>query len=99
MNAPNILQLIETHKNQLRDFGLIRVGLFGSTMRDEATETSDVDLLLEFEPAKKNYRNFYNSTEYLERLFKRRIDAVTPQSLSPYIRPHMEKNIHYVEIG
>mgnify|MGYP001578607280 CR=1 FL=1 len=99
MTLHSVTQTLSAQKDILSRFGLRRIGVFGSTARNEASETSDIDLLLDFDPAKKTYKNFIASTTFLEKLLKKSVDAVTPQALSPYIRPHIEKDITYVQIS
>lgn len=48
-----ILQTLATHKLQLADFGVRQIGLFGSYVRNEATENSDIDLLVDIRKDKK----------------------------------------------
>ncbi len=92
----NILTIIENHQEQLKDFGVKRVGLFGSFVREEQNADSDVDLLVEFEPSKKTFKNFMRLCFYLEELFQREVELVTPESLSPYIGPHILREVEYV---
>lgn len=99
MTLLSITQSISAQKQKLQTFGLRRIGVFGSIAREESTPTSDIDLLLDFDPTKKTYKKFFASTVFLEHLLKRPIDAVTPQALSPYIKPHIEKDITYVQIS
>ena len=99
MTIQSITLALEAQKQALQAFGLRKIGIFGSTARGEESATSDIDLLLDFDPAKKTYRNFFASTEFLENLFHRSIDAVTPQALSPYIKPHIEQDVTYVQIS
>ena len=54
-------------------------------------ETSDVDILVEFE--EPTFRNFMGLAFFLEGLFGREVDLVTTKGLSPYIRPHVEKEV------
>lgn len=50
-----ILSFLEQRKSELfSEYQLIRIGLFGSFARNEATEDSDIDLLVEFEPDTEN---------------------------------------------
>ncbi|MBI4066656.1 nucleotidyltransferase family protein [Candidatus Gottesmanbacteria bacterium] len=98
MDLQTVRSTIEQHKHELRDFGLRRVGIFGSLARDSATAKSDIDLLLDFDPDKKTYRNFFGGTVCLETLLRRPVDTVTPQGLSPYIKPYVERDITYVQI-
>jgi hypothetical protein len=74
---------------EIRGFGVRRVALFGSVLRGEAGPESDVDLLVEFDPAQKTFENFMGLALFLEDLLERRIEIVTPEFLSPYIGPHI----------
>jgi len=94
-----ILQLLFDHRKQLASFGVEQIGLFGSFARDEATEDSDVDLLVDLQQDKKKFRNFMSLNYYLEELMGRKVELVTRQSLSPYIGPHILKSVEYVSIG
>lgn len=80
------LRLAET---EIRAFGVLRLALFGSVARGMAGPDSDVDLLVEFDPAKKTFDNFMGLAIYLEDLLERRVDVVTPEFLSPHIGPHI----------
>jgi uncharacterized protein len=74
---------------EIRRFGVRRLALFGSIVRGEASPDSDVDFLVEFEPARKTFDHFVGLALYLEGLMDRRVDIVTPEFLSPYIGPHI----------
>ena len=85
------------HRRQLKDLGVEWIGLFGSFIRNtEIRVDSDVDLFIDFNASKKNFDNFMNLSFYLEDLFGRKVDIVTPQSLSKYIGPHILKHLEYV---
>lgn len=47
-----ILQILVAHKQQLIAFGVNKIGLFGSYLRNEATEQSDIDLLVDIQKEK-----------------------------------------------
>lgn len=99
MDIQTVIHTLRQQKETLRSYGLRRVGVFGSFARHEEQEKSDLDMLLDFEPKKKTYRNFFASTTFLERIFKRSVDAVTPQSLNRYLKPRVEKEVSYVQIS
>jgi len=80
---------LESAEAEIRSFGVRRLALFGSVRRDEARPDSDVDLLVEFEPALKTFDNFMGLAAYLEDLLGRRVELVTPEYLSPYLGPHI----------
>lgn len=82
----DIFQIIAAHEERIRAFGVNRLGLFGSFVRDQAVPGSDVDLLVEFEPGLKSFLNFVNLGFFLEEILDRKVELVTYESLSPYNR-------------
>ena len=54
MNLQSILDTITLHKDEIHQFGIRQIGIFGSLMTGTNTAESDIDLLLDFEPQKKN---------------------------------------------
>lgn len=99
MDKQFILSKLSSQRQQLKNFGVSRIGLFGSMVRGQATQTSDVDVLVEFEPGKKSFRNFMGTASLLEGLLDRSIDLVTPEALSSYLKPKIEKEVEYVQIS
>lgn len=98
ITAQALLDTIASNKAQLRKFGVTRMGVFGSAVRGEATERSDIDILVEFDPLQHTYRNYYGTATYLEEVLKRPVDLVTSGSISPYLKPYIEKEVQYVQI-
>ena len=94
-----IIDLLKQNSTQLGKFGVSRIGVFGSFVTGEQNAQSDVDLVVEFNEGQKNFRNFMGTASFTEDLLGRKVDLLTPQSLSPYIAPHIEKNIEYVQIS
>jgi len=92
----NILSVIRRHKPQLASFGVNRIGLFGSYVRNEQKPQSDIDILVDFESEKETFDNFMNLYSYLEELFvNEKIEVVTVNGLSPYIGQHILKEVSY----
>jgi predicted nucleotidyltransferase len=90
------LSLIQKHQDSIKALGVRKLGLFGSFVRKEHNVESDVDLLVEFEPGQKTFDNFMQLAFFLEDLFRRRVELVTPESLSPYIGPHIMNEVEDV---
>lgn len=63
----------------MKRFGVKHIGLFGSCARGEETENSDVDVLVEFE--EPSFDNFMDLAFYLEDLFGRKVDILTPEGV------------------
>ena len=95
-NKQNILSTIKKNQNKIESFGVKRLGLFGSFVREEQNLESDIDLLVEFEQGKKTFDNFIHLSFLLENLLGHHIELVTSESLSPYIKPHIMKEVEYV---
>ena len=95
----DITDLILKNSLSIKRFGARSIGLFGSFVEDKQNEQSDVDLIVEFEKDKKTYDNYINLAYYLEDLFNRKVELVTPESLSKYIKPHILKSTEYVSLN
>ena len=91
MNRDEALDLLRTHKSVLAErFGVTSLALFGSFARDQATDTSDVDVLVSFrEPA--TWKSYFGVQFYIEDLLGRRVDLVTDNALRPELRPYVER--------
>jgi len=70
-------------------FGVTRLALFGSTARDEATPTSDVDILVSFDGPATSQR-YFGVQFYLEDLLGCAVDLVTEKAIRPELRPYIE---------
>lgn len=71
-----------------REFGVARLSVFGSAVRDDFdAERSDVDLLVEFRPeAGAGLLALVRLEDKLTELFDRKVDLLTPDGLSKYLR-------------
>jgi predicted nucleotidyltransferase len=70
-----------------RHHGIRRLSLFGSVLRDDFSEASDVDVLVEFEPGTKvTFFSLARVEAALSALFGRRADVHASRSLSPHLR-------------
>ena len=78
-------------------FGVETIGIFGSVSRGEDTADSDVDVLISFQEGRVNFSSFVHLADYLEELFGRRVDLLTTDGISPYMRPYIEAEVISVE--
>ncbi len=93
----NIIAILKSHKADLLKFGVTNVGLFGSYLRNEQSNKSDIDLLIDFEPGKENFDNYMAVYDIFENIFKnQKVELVTKNGLSKYIGPKILKDILYV---
>ncbi|RPJ60073.1 MAG: nucleotidyltransferase [Acidobacteria bacterium] len=91
-----VLALLRQNRALVEQLGVRRLGLFGSFRRGEPRADSDVDLLIEFAPERKSFRNFMRLAFMLEDLFRRRVELVTPEGLSPHLRETILRDVEYV---
>jgi uncharacterized protein len=96
LNKQEILSRLAENSALLRKFHVSRIGLFGSYARQEQKKRSDIDLLVEFDAA--TFDNFMNLVFAMERLFRKKIDLVMQESLSPYIKPLIEQEVIWLEV-
>ena len=95
-NKEELIELLIKNQEKILSFGIERVGIFGSFVRNEMSSESDVDFYVEFKESFKSYDNFMDLAFYLKELTGREIELVTPNSLSPYIGPEILKEVKYV---
>ncbi len=92
-----IMGILKKHKNEIKNkFGVKEFGIFGSYVRDEQKEDSDIDILVEFKEGYKTFDNYMNLKFYLEELFGLKIDLVSKTTLKPRLKPHIMKEVVYV---
>lgn len=82
MTKDEIKSIILKNKEILKKYKVKSIALFGSYVRNEQREDSDVDLLVEFE--EDTYNNFVNLIFALENLLKKEVTVVSTEDLSPY---------------
>ena len=96
MTGNEVLDLLRAHKPLLAErFGVTQLALFGSFARDQATDRSDVDILVQFDgPA--TAKSYFGLQFYLEDLLSRRVDLVTTKALRNEFRPYVEREARLV---
>ncbi len=81
---------IEISRETLHDFcernHIRKLALFGSVLRDDFSEDSDIDVLVEFEPGHVPGFRFFGIQDELSELLGREVDLNTPGFLSPHVR-------------
>lgn len=96
MKRDETLRLLQSHKAELaKQFGVIRLALFGSTVRNAAKPGSDIDILIAFDGPATSKR-FFGAQFYLEDLLENPVDLVTEKALRPELRPYIEQEAVYV---
>jgi predicted nucleotidyltransferase len=92
MRRDDVLRLLKDHRDELKQrFGVQSLRLFGSVARDEASDHSDVDILVAFEDS-PTFRGYMDLRIFLEDLFGIDVDLVTETGLKDHARPFVERD-------
>ena len=99
MDSEEIIALLRKHYPFLvEEYGVRRIGLFGSFAKGKPHPSSDIDLIIEFERP-IGFR-FVELAEYLEKVLGRKVDLLTPASIQsiriPWVAEEIEESIVYV---
>ena len=99
LTKKTILQRLKKNAPEISKFGVLQIGLFGSYVREEQTNKSDIDIFVEFDTQKESYDNFINLCFLLDDVFKnKKVEVVTKKGLSHYIGPKILKEVEYVTL-
>ena len=94
MNKDDIVKELVKIKNRYGN-EIIRIGIFGSVARGEATQYSDIDIIIE-----QKYPDLFLLGKIkieLEEKFKRHVDIIRiRKSLSPFLKKRIERDTIYV---
>jgi hypothetical protein len=86
MRLEEVSRILNEQRSDLnRRYGVKSLAVFGSVARDQATPTSDIDLLVEFNRSVGLF-GLFELQDHLEQLFGCPVDLGTPASLKPRIR-------------
>ncbi len=95
MTRNDILTILRDNRDTIARYGVRRIGLFGSYARDEQTQESDIDILVEFDEV--TIKEYLDLKEFLEMLLGRRVDLVFSDTLKPRLQPAILGEAIYVE--
>ncbi|MEK6755716.1 MAG: nucleotidyltransferase family protein [Bacteroidota bacterium] len=90
MKRDEILALLRGYRTELEGYGVKSLAIFGSVARNEATEESDIDILVEFgQPV--GLFEFVRIKARLEKILNRPVDLVTPEALKKQLKERILK--------
>ena len=93
-----ILITITEEKLAIKNYGVRRLGLFGSFSRHQQNPRSDVDILVEFQQGKKTFDNYMDLKFFLERHLHRKVDLVVKEALKPAVKSSIAREIVYASL-
>ena len=97
MDREQIIRTLKAHEAELRRRGVRRAALFGSVARGEAHDDSDIDVMLDLDPAAQiSVFDYAGIVSYVQALFTEPVDVANHESLHPHVRPSAEREAIYV---
>jgi uncharacterized protein len=96
MKRDDILAILREFKRDYAEkYGILEIGVFGSTARDEAGEDSDVDICIKTKTP--NPFALVHIKEDIEEMVRKHVDIVRVRDkMNPFLREHIEKEGRYV---
>jgi len=83
---------MQRHAQAIKAMGATSLYVFGSTVRDDATAASDLDLFIDYDPTSRfNAFDLVGIKQYLEDQFQMPVDLTTRDGLHPMLRTEIER--------
>ncbi|MEW6095406.1 MAG: nucleotidyltransferase family protein [bacterium] len=106
LTKEEIIKKLRENREILKRYGVKRIGLFGSYSQGKQKSNSDIDLVVEFGLSNfgKDFKGlfdvFMDLSSYIEKLFDRKVDILTPDSIRTIrikeVAEEIERSIIYV---
>jgi len=90
----SVLNTLASHRSELDRFGVRKLALFGSVVTGKAHKRSDIDLLVKFR--RPTFDGYMDLKDFLETLFRRRIDLVLADNIKPALKPRITRQAVHV---
>lgn len=90
----NTKGVLREHQAEIsKKFGVNNIGVFGSAVRNELCEDSDIDIVVEFKDSRGDMYDFAGLADFLENLFGRSVDILTPAGIDSIRIDHIKRTI------
>jgi len=91
-----ILNKIEENSGKIKKYGVERIGLFGSYIKNKQTAKSDIDIVVEFEIGKKTFDNYMELKFFLEDLLECKVDLVIAEVIKPDLKSYITEDVRII---
>ena len=96
-NESSVLSFLKENKDIFKkEFHVSKIGLFGSYARGEATEESDIDLLIEFDGEVNIFETKFMIREFIKKQLGKEVDICREKYLKSYAKDKILSEVIYV---
>jgi hypothetical protein len=97
MTRDQALRILSAHRDKLEGFAVESLAIFGSVARDEATDASDIDVLVQFKKGRPvGLFHFVRLQRFLAGIMGCPVDLVTPEALRQEMRQQVLREAIHV---
>lgn len=97
MTAQEIIEFLQRNRSILNRFGVKSIALFGSYASGQATNNSDIDLLVEFKEGEKTFDNYMELKFYLEDNLNKDVDLVIKDAIKEELKKDILGSAKYAQ--
>jgi len=97
LNFEEIISILSRYRERLQtEFGVRRIGVFGSYARGEQTQESDIDFIVDFaDDLMDIFETKYQLRRFLSEIFNKQIDLANYKSIKPYVLENISREIKF----
>lgn len=98
LTKKEIIKTVQDNEKKIRQYGVKRIGVFGSFVKSTQKSKSDVDILVEFNKDEKTFDNYMELKFFIQKLLGRKVDLVIKEALKPRIKPYIISEVEYARL-
>ena len=91
----DIIKRLQQHESQLNEFGVKKIGLFGSYKKNKQNSKSDIDILVKFKKGEKTFDNYMDLKFLLQDLFDKQVDLVIVENIKDELKDEILGSVEY----
>ena len=95
LSLSSVLELLKENDAKIKEYGIKKIGIFGSYAKHEHIVSSDLDVLIEFYEGQKSFDNYMDLLFFLEDLFGLKVDLVIKETIKPDLKSHIIGSVVY----